>query len=924
LTSFKFRTARSAPFGLAAFAALSFPGPAVAQGSLAFTHVTVIDGADSTPRRDQTVIIRGNRIVTVAPSRSARVPAGARVVAGRGKFLIPGLWDMHVHTSVVGGREVLPLYVANGVTGVRDMAGEWATVTALRDDIAQGRVVGPRIIASGPYLEGGDVPIPHILARTPDEARAGVDSLVKLGVDFVKVHSQLKPETYFAIARRARERGIPFAGHVPRVVGSASASDSGQRSIEHLLAIPAPCTPAESIALQPRFTVQGALGRCSSQDLAELYARFVRNDTWVTPTFVAQYEVATWPRRTVPGDSLARYLPHALRRYVAEIPMPDSIPPGADSVGVAMFAKRLEQVATMHRAGVRILTGTDAPLRNSPPGFGLHEELLLLARGGLSPFEIIRAATLEPARYFGMLDSAGTIAPGQLADLVLLDANPLRDIRNTRRIAAVVANGRLYDAKDRARLLRSGMQPADLAARIARIETGLLFPVVIRGRPPMRMRLDQRMRDLKVPGVSIAVIDSFRIAWARGYGVRETGGTDPVTTETLFQAASMSKPIAALAALRMVQEGVLNLDEDVNRKLKSWKVPENRFTTTQPVTLRRLLSHSAGLTVHGFRGYAATEQLPTLVQMLDSQPPSNSAPIRADTFPGARWRYSGGGYTVMQQLLIDVSGRPFPELMRARVLDPLGMTHSTYEQPLPKRLLGGAASGHRSDGTVVKGKWHTYPEMAAAGLWTTPSDIARYAIHVSLSAAGRSNGVLSRAAAGQMLTVQSGTYGLGPSLGGQGRDASFSHGGANEGFRGFFIAFPERGQGAVIMTNSDAGGALASEILRAIAEECDWPSQRPVEKTVATVSPEAPTRIAGRFALETTPNIFITITADSGRVLAEVTDQFKTEIYPESETQYFSVDRDVEFTFGPEEEGKVMSLVARVRSGGTFKAKRVE
>jgi imidazolonepropionase-like amidohydrolase len=337
------------------------------------------------------------------------------------------------------------------------MAGDWPTLTAWRDDIARGRLVGPRIVASGPYLEGGDVPIPHILTRTPAEGRAGVDSLLTLGVDFVKVHGQLTPETYFAIARRARERGIPFAGHVSRAVGSAAASDSGQHSIEHLLAIPAPCTSAESIALQPRFPVQGALGRCSSENLALLYARFVRNDTWVTPTFVAQYEVAVWPGHAVPGDSLARYLPDTLRRFVASIfPMPDSIPAGADSVGGAMFAKRLAQVATMHRAGVHVLTGTDAPLRNSPPGFGLHEEFVLLARGGLTAFEILRAATLEPARYLGMLDSAGTVSPGKLADLVLLDANPLSDIRNTRRIEAVVANGRLFDAGERKRLLLSG------------------------------------------------------------------------------------------------------------------------------------------------------------------------------------------------------------------------------------------------------------------------------------------------------------------------------------------------------------------------------------------------------------------------------------------------------------------------------------
>jgi imidazolonepropionase-like amidohydrolase len=273
-------------------------------------------------------------------------------------------------------------------------------------------------------------------------------------VDFVKVHGQLTRDTYFAIARRARERGIAFSGHVPRVVGSAAASDSGQRSIEHLLAIPVPCTPAESIALRPRFTIQSALGRCSSEDLAPLYARFVRNDTWVTPTFVAQYEIASWPQRTVPGDSLAHYLPDSLRQFVAKIlPMPDSIPPDAHAVGHAMFAKRLAQLAAMHRAGVHVLAGTDAPLRNSPPGFGLHEELLLLVRGGLSAEDALRAATLEPARYLGMLDSLGTIEPGKLADLILLEANPLEDIRNTRRIAAVVVNGRLYGSNDRERLL---------------------------------------------------------------------------------------------------------------------------------------------------------------------------------------------------------------------------------------------------------------------------------------------------------------------------------------------------------------------------------------------------------------------------------------------------------------------------------------
>jgi len=447
---------RGAIVRLAAAAAIvaSSSIPAIGQPSIAITRVSVIDGDAPSPRTDQTVVIDGNRIVRVGASGSVAVPPGARIVDGRGKFLLPGFWDMHVHTAISGGRDLLSLYVANGVTGVRDMAGDWDTLKSWRSEIGRGQLVGPRIIASGPYLEGGDVPIPHLLARNAVEASAGVDSLIALGVDFIKVHSQLNAESYFAIARRARERGVVFAGHVPRVVGSAAASDSGQKSIEHLLGIPAECTPADSVALAPRYTVQGALGRCSSEDLAPLYEKFVRNGTYVTPTFTAQVEVAVWPTRAVPGDSLAHYLPKAVRDYVAQIfPMPDSIPPNADSVGRAMLEKRLRQVSAMQRAGVHILTGTDAPLRNSPPGFGLHEELALLVSGGMTPFEALRSATLEPARYFGMLDSLGTIAPGKLADLLLLDANPLQDIRNTRRISAVVSNGRLYAGAARERLL---------------------------------------------------------------------------------------------------------------------------------------------------------------------------------------------------------------------------------------------------------------------------------------------------------------------------------------------------------------------------------------------------------------------------------------------------------------------------------------
>ena len=303
-------------------------------------------------------------------------------------------------------------------------------------------------MASGPYLEGGPQPIPHLQVKSPADAAPAVDSLVRLGVDFIKVHGQLSPESYFAIARAARARKIPFAGHVSRTVGAAAASDSGQASIEHILAIPNPCTRAEVTELAPRFPVQGALGRCDTLDQAPLYERLKRNGTWVVPTLVAQVEVSRWPKRDLPGDSLARYLPDSLQKYVAAIfPMVDSVPPDADVTGAKLFNKRVAVTGALFRAGVGVMAGTDAPLRNSPPGFGLHEELLHFTRAGLTPFEALRAATLEPARFLGMLDSLGTVEVGKVADLVLLSANPLADIRNSSRTEYVVANGRVFTVR---------------------------------------------------------------------------------------------------------------------------------------------------------------------------------------------------------------------------------------------------------------------------------------------------------------------------------------------------------------------------------------------------------------------------------------------------------------------------------------------
>jgi len=335
------------------------------------------------------------------------------------------------------------------------------------------------------------------------------------------------------------------------------------------------------------------------------------------------------------------------------------------------------------------------------------------------------------------------------------------------------------------------------------------------------MRLLDRMAYYHVPGVSIAVINDNRIEWAKGYGVLEAGTNAPVTPDTLFQAASIAKPVVAVAALHHVEQGLIDLDADVNRYLVSWQVPENEFTAQEKVTLRRLLSHSAGMTIHGFRGYAQGEAVPTLQQVLDGAPPANSPPIRVDLVPGTRFRYSGGGYMVVQQLLEDVTGQPFPQMVRDTVLEPWGMDDSTLESPLPEELEAIAASGHRANGAPIPGRWHTYPEMGAGGsMWSTPSDVARFAIAVMDAYAGRSNSVLSPEMAREMLTPQIESHGLGPAVLDDGGDRFyFVHDGANDGYKTVLAAYPERGQGVVVMTNADSGDALWHEIVNSVSAE---------------------------------------------------------------------------------------------------------
>lgn len=336
--------------------------------------------------------------------------------------------------------------------------------------------------------------------------------------------------------------------------------------------------------------------------------------------------------------------------------------------------------------------------------------------------------------------------------------------------------------------------------------------------------IEAAMTAYETPGLSVAVIDQGALTWARGFGVCQEGDERPVTVETLFQAASISKPVSAACALRFVDQGKLTLDDDINDRLVSWKLPPSEKAAGRKITLRWLLCHGGGITVHGFRGYAPGEAVPSLLQILDGQPPANSKAIRVDLRPGNVFRYSGGGYTILQQLLIDVAGQPFAEIMRTNVLEAVGMRQSTFLQPLPEERRSEAATGHRRGRVPIDGKYHTYPELAAAGLWTTPSDLARFAIAVQDEVTGRSTSLFSESLAQEMLRPQVKPHiGLGFFLAGKGASERFSHGGGNEGFRCELLAYRTTGDGAVVMTNSDTGGRAAAAVLKAIGDFYRWP-----------------------------------------------------------------------------------------------------
>jgi len=440
------------------------------QNILAILNVTVIDATGAPAKPNMTVVITGDRITKIAKTAEVAIPKTAKIVDGKGKFLIPGLWDMHVHT-VIGRLPELyfPLFIANGVTGVRDMAApDFEFVKQLRKDINEGRLIGPRIVAG--QMVDGPIPFwPGLPIPVSDEAsaRKAVVSAKDKGADFIKVYSLVPRQAYFALADEAKKRAIPFAGHVPFLISASEASDAGQKSIEHLEGIWLDCSAEEpklrkileeavkdakdtnqirtSLVQTLNQTQLSAVDTFNQERAAALFARFARNGTWQAPTLVVKRAGAFMDDSDFTNDPRLKYIRPAIRdswKNQDDWRLKNRSPETSARYRM-IFQKELALILAMHRAGVKMLAATDAVVWYVFPGFSLHDELELFVQAGLNPMEALQTATRNPAIYLGLIDMVGTVEEGKKADLVLLEANPLENISNTKRINAVVVNGKI-------------------------------------------------------------------------------------------------------------------------------------------------------------------------------------------------------------------------------------------------------------------------------------------------------------------------------------------------------------------------------------------------------------------------------------------------------------------------------------------------
>lgn len=446
---------RGARVVLALTPALS--SPASPQSAPLFVrHVAVVDVVRGELLPDMTVEIRGRTIAAMSSGDSIRTPRGATLIDGRGKYLIPGLWDMHVHLSFPPGAAQisLPVMVANGVLGARDMHSFLSPIVALKRAVASGAQIGPRLFIAGTAVDGPNSYLPGArIVNTPEEGREAVRQLKAAGIDFIKVYSSLPKDLYLAVAGEAKSEGIPFVGHVPYPLTAAEASDAGQKSLEHLTEVDVGTSSDEAAIKAEEVEAMNQKhgyipdparlkSTFDSARAAALFERFRRNRTYQVPTLVVLSQEREIADSTLQrNDSLLAYIPKTLRDYWRSMPIDIA------NKMVALYAFHADLVGPLNRAGVQILAGSDSPNPFVYPGFSLHDELGLLVSAGLTPMEALRSATIRPAVFLGVFDSLGTVAPGKVADLVLLDANPLTDIASTKRIRAVIQGGRFLDRR---------------------------------------------------------------------------------------------------------------------------------------------------------------------------------------------------------------------------------------------------------------------------------------------------------------------------------------------------------------------------------------------------------------------------------------------------------------------------------------------
>ena len=455
---------------------------AISPDAVAITHVTIIDLKGEPPQPEMTVLIRKGKISTIGKTGQSQIPRNATQFNGTGKFLIPGLWDMHVHILTPGLD--FPMFIANGVLGVRNMGGVPKDVFQWRADVASARILGPRIVACGPVVDGPRPAHPEhaISVTTADDGRRAVQSLKQMGADFVKVYDGLSREAYFAIVEESKRLGLPFAGHVPGSITQSEASYAGQRSIEHGIGIlptleyeknkPAPTGYFEEAMRTKNFVLipegiakegNSKLDHFSQQRTEELYQTFVKNGTYLTPTRVIDRSLTFVDDISKQDDPRLQYVPASMREdWKPENGMLTKYrTPAYIAFRKRQYEMTTKQMLIAHRLGVLFLAGTDVWGAYTYSGFSLHDELALFVEAGFTPLEALRTATVNPAQFFGATASMGSIEVGKTGDLVVLDANPLEDISNTKRISAVVIGGRLLSRKD----LDSLMQKAQFAAK---------------------------------------------------------------------------------------------------------------------------------------------------------------------------------------------------------------------------------------------------------------------------------------------------------------------------------------------------------------------------------------------------------------------------------------------------------------------------